>query len=495
MSSVKEQEGIGRFMAFLQEWDNGNKAVRSRILNNFISLNQRKTGPELEQEFSQGGSLFLARLTTWLRLSYMFGTCLSEILQSIAIFLSSSNSDCYKIEFVEVGGILTLLEIIGLKQVKEQHKTEALKLLQILCKGGRKYKELICESYGVQAVAQCLAKSTLEETQEQAQILLESLAYGNPKYQNQVYKGLIALLPCVSPKAQQLALQTLRTVQAIVSTAHPSIVVPLLEVLRSMHLEIQNEAIQLIKELMYTDVRPALLKGLVALLRPSRKESSKSRPQILHDPAVPQFMDPLPIFIQQAAAVKAIGMLAQESTDLCEELIELRVIHHLLFLMGNKNHTESQRQASLVVEYFVLSFPVVEEQVRKAIGETLFQMLMDNAEILYMKIDAVQADILMSNQVHIPGCWIREMESQCRKVHTCAKQASGRPGDEDRAPTLSVQGQVKMGTRYQARKNACGKRISCREAETSFPQRDSIEEHPGPYQKVTLKRHLNTKGN
>lgn len=41
---------------------------------------------------------------------------------------------------------------------------------------------------------------------------------GNPKYEGQVYKALIALLKCVSPKAQQMAAQTLRIVQASFST-------------------------------------------------------------------------------------------------------------------------------------------------------------------------------------------------------------------------------------------------------------------------------------
>lgn len=66
---------------------------------------------------------------------------------------------------------------------------------------------------GVRSIAEFLAKSKSEETQEEVQILLDSLVHGNPKYQNQVYKGLIALLPCASPKAQQLSLQTLRTAQ------------------------------------------------------------------------------------------------------------------------------------------------------------------------------------------------------------------------------------------------------------------------------------------
>ncbi|KAM5148894.1 armadillo-like helical domain containing protein 1 isoform 2-T2 [Mantella aurantiaca] len=281
MISVKEQEAISRLMEFFKDWDHGGKVTRCRILNNFIAFHQGKTAPELEEEFSQGGSLFLARITTWLRLSYMFGTSLKEILQSVSIFLSAAGSGRYKVEFVEVGGILTLLEILGLNQINEPNKMESLRILQILSRAGRTYKELICESYGVRSVAECLAKSKVEETQEEARLLLELLAHGNPKYQTQVYKGLIALLACDSPKAQHLTLQTLRTVQGIVQTAHPSITEPLLAVLRSMHLEVQYEALRLVQDLMVTDVRPALLKGLVSLLRPSQRENAKLRPQIL----------------------------------------------------------------------------------------------------------------------------------------------------------------------------------------------------------------------
>lgn len=51
-------------------------------------------------------------------------------------------------EFLEVGGVLTLLEIIGLKQAKEEDKSEALRNIHYIANAGRKYKELICESYG-----------------------------------------------------------------------------------------------------------------------------------------------------------------------------------------------------------------------------------------------------------------------------------------------------------------------------------------------------------
>ncbi|XP_030878643.1 armadillo-like helical domain containing protein 1 [Leptonychotes weddellii] len=173
----------------------------------------------------------------------MTGSCLDKLLKSIGIFLSAVSSNRYLREFLEVGGVLTLLEILGLEKIREEDKKESIKLLQVIANHGRKYKELICESYGVRSIAEFLAKSKSEETQEEVQLLLDSLVHGNPKYQNQVYKGLIALLSCASPKAQQLSLQTLRTAQSIIGTTHPSIVECVLKVLRTMHLEVQYEAI------------------------------------------------------------------------------------------------------------------------------------------------------------------------------------------------------------------------------------------------------------
>ncbi|KAB0358147.1 hypothetical protein FD754_002303 [Muntiacus muntjak] len=370
MTSIKEQAAISRLLSFLQDWDNAGKVARSNILNNFIEANQGKTAPELEQEFSQGASLFLVRLTTWLRLTYMTGSPLDKLLRSIGVFLSAVSSNRYLIEFLEVGGVLTLLEILALNKITEEDKKESIKLLQVIANSGRKYKELICESYGVRSIAEYLAKSKSEETQEEVQVLLDSLIHGNPKYQNQVYKGLIALLPCASPKAQQLALQTLRTAQ-------------------------------LIKDLVNYDVRPALLKGLVALLIPSFKETSKLHSEIVSDSSVLELTAHLPLFLQQAAAAKAIGILARYNTTLAEEMLHLRVVHSLMAAMGNTDHSNSQRQASLTLEYFVELFPVVEEHVRKTMGEELYKLFLSNAENLYMKIDSIQADILAANKVNV----------------------------------------------------------------------------------------------
>lgn len=86
MGSAKQQTSISRVMNILQEWDKGSRTVRKKILDDFIAQNQNKTGPELEDEFAQAGSLFLARLAAWLRLTYpecwrhSVCVCVSEIV-------------------------------------------------------------------------------------------------------------------------------------------------------------------------------------------------------------------------------------------------------------------------------------------------------------------------------------------------------------------------------------------------------------------------------
>ena len=72
MSSSKHEMAVSKLQALLQEWDNGSKSVRRKILQDFVVQNHKKTAPELDAEFAEAASLFLARLTAWLRLTYPF---------------------------------------------------------------------------------------------------------------------------------------------------------------------------------------------------------------------------------------------------------------------------------------------------------------------------------------------------------------------------------------------------------------------------------------
>uniref|UniRef100_A0A3Q3R3Y1 Armadillo like helical domain containing 1 n=1 Tax=Monopterus albus TaxID=43700 RepID=A0A3Q3R3Y1_MONAL len=338
MSAQEEQANIGKVLSFLRQWDRGGRRVRSCMLNTFLTKNTGKTCYELELEFAQVASLFLARLTTWMRLTYMFGTCLGLQLKALGIFLSISSHDQYLMEFLEDGGVLTLLDILSHAQSKEEDKAEALHLLLTVSNAGCKYREIICESCGVKVIAECLAKSNAEETQEVAWTLMESLSHGNPKYLNQIYKCLITLMTHTSPKTQQLVLHALRTVYS------------------------------------------RLFVTLTFLLMC----------KVLSEAEMIKMTGSLPVFEQQAAAAKAIRMLAEEDHELSQELLSLGVIQNLLYAMGNREHIEAQIQASLALAVHICTH--IQKHTRQ---------IFHKPETLYMNMDEIQAEILLSNKVNI----------------------------------------------------------------------------------------------
>lgn len=69
------KKDVAAVRKLLMKWDGGNKQTRMSILEDFIRKNENKTGPELDREFAQSASLFLTRLTAWLRMTYLFNMC------------------------------------------------------------------------------------------------------------------------------------------------------------------------------------------------------------------------------------------------------------------------------------------------------------------------------------------------------------------------------------------------------------------------------------
>lgn len=84
MSDHEGQANIGKVLGFLREWDRGDGSARSRMLKTFVSQNTGKSFYELELQFAQVASLFLARLTTWMRLTY---PCKCQILPCIMNYI------------------------------------------------------------------------------------------------------------------------------------------------------------------------------------------------------------------------------------------------------------------------------------------------------------------------------------------------------------------------------------------------------------------------
>lgn len=376
----------------LHEWDHGKPKTREKILSNFITRHKDDSGPDLEAEFADAGSLFLTRITTWLRLTYLLGGNIKIQLDAIKVFLSASCGQRYLSEFLEVGGILTVLEILGLKTAKEEDKSAALQLLETISNCGRKYKEVICESYGVRAAAECMARSYTAETQECGRSLLYSLAHGNPRYQKQVYQVLKDLLPSTNPGTQRVAAQGLRHIQKLVGAPTNALVENVLALLRSLYSDVQYEAAELLKELVeYEEVREVVITGLIILLTP-----------VLDDIIRPPVSDtPLPQHLQQAAAAKVLGMLCEKSVKLAGIAVENKAVQSLIVVMSNVRHPPSQQYAARTLSFLVQAFSEVQSTLRECLGADLLEEFMRSPEDIHKKLTPAQLDKLISNNTQV----------------------------------------------------------------------------------------------
>ena len=72
---------------------------------------------------------------------------------------------------------------------------------------------------GVRSVAECMVRSSSEQTCEAARRLLHCLAVANPRFTVSVYKGLVALFSCDLPVVQRMAAMTVRRIQVSTSSA------------------------------------------------------------------------------------------------------------------------------------------------------------------------------------------------------------------------------------------------------------------------------------
>ncbi|KAI8910321.1 armadillo-type protein [Gorgonomyces haynaldii] len=383
---------------------NGNRTVRERILREFVQTNEKATGPQLEKELNNGASFFL------------LGYDLALQIKAINIFVSASSGSRFLTEFLEVGGVLTILEVLTIPQANEIDRTEALRLLLSICSNGRKYKEFICES--VRQVTECLSKSRSEATQDYARQLL-----GNPKFQTQVFKGLQSLLnsQAISPNAQQVSAQGLRMLllQSQNITVNASLIDPVAHLLRSPHLQVQYEGFELIQEL---TKRPALqdpiITHLISIMRNIVEDNSEEQAEERHrrnaaplDPRITHWGMSLEDqkqkelvmagYVQQAYAAKLIGIMAVTDDEIAERMIKHQVVSALLNVVANVGHPDSQRYAANTLQYLFSRFSYVSQALKTNMGQNFVDLVDSKPDTYFLELTKEQCRYLRRNNIRV----------------------------------------------------------------------------------------------
>ena len=174
--------------ARLRKWDSGSRAVRIRQLGEFIHECSHMTAPQLEHVFENGASLFLARISSWLRLSYALGQPVGLQLRAIGVFVAAPGGQRFLSEFVEVGGVVTVVEIIKIPHLTYEDAALAIQLLSSVAASGRHFKEIICEGQGIGALESLVRGSKSEDQIEEVRDLLVLLGQANPNFSAPVHQ-------------------------------------------------------------------------------------------------------------------------------------------------------------------------------------------------------------------------------------------------------------------------------------------------------------------
>ncbi|KAJ3397106.1 hypothetical protein HDU92_000806 [Lobulomyces angularis] len=437
-------------------WDQGNKKSREKILEEFITNNQNKTGPQLELELANGASLFLTRITTWLRLTYLLAYDISLQLKAISIFISASGGHRFLAEFLEVGGYIklqlkkkinkifydkcingirdfgpTTSERSNISYLKPKfitkypkcHKAEALRLLISIANSGRTFKEFICESYGVKSVSDCLSRTKSDIVGDYCRNLLHQLGIGNPKFLSQIYKALVQLIMTnISPLSQQMAAQALRLILPSIRIAHKGIIDAGLVLLKSSFIQIQYEGYELLKDLVKRPtLRDQVIGCLIAILRipgedvvdTTDKNKVVKKPKTAEknwqlgmglnnsDPGEKKGQEKeafLSIYSQQAYAAKLLGGLAANDETLIERMIQLRIINGLLNTISNVNYPDCQKYAANTLQFLVENYNV---NLKDYMGQTFADLFNEKPDTFYRELNVDQILFLRNNLIDV----------------------------------------------------------------------------------------------
>eukprot|EP00753_Platysulcus_tardus_P013433 PLAT3679.12.p1 GENE.PLAT3679.12~~PLAT3679.12.p1 ORF type:complete len:988 (-),score=467.64 PLAT3679.12:89-2938(-) len=204
----------------LREWDKGGRRVRKRLLAGFAAAHASSTGVELESRYGHGGSLFLSRLTSWLRLTTSSASsesssapvfAVSEQLAALSVFLRAASGTRFMEEFLHNDGLSILLQLLQQgSALSEEERRSVLLLLLAILQGGRLFKQYFCDAGGCAAVVEALLDASGTPLLAAGRRLFLEVWTGNPFHCHVVQAALLALLRRGGDKSRVLAAQFCR---------------------------------------------------------------------------------------------------------------------------------------------------------------------------------------------------------------------------------------------------------------------------------------------
>ena len=390
----------------LNSWDTGNRQVRKQILEHFLQKYSRQTSATIEADFGNGGSLLLSRFSSFLKMSYRSGFELALQLQVLNTFIIAASGSTYLSELLENGVIVTALELlsVGREIVGNEDIIASLQLLRRVAATGRLYKEILCEHEAVNKIVDCLYSESNRDVCEVSRALIVELGTGNPRYAHLVLRGLMKILPCQNSHAKRIGAQVTRMLLSSYSP-HQYIgtnssdgqraredtmlaFVPLtINMLKSIDLQVQYEAIELLKTLVREGkLGASITMGLLPLLenieivsaaksvttgavnttedeKPDKANSDVCAPE---DGQNAYDRKCHACYGWQEAGIKALCELCKTFDNVVDSLVRCHAMPYILTVFLNNRNNHAQQIAREVLLIMVEHFPTVLDTIKES---------------------------------------------------------------------------------------------------------------------------------
>jgi hypothetical protein len=323
------------------------------------------TGAQLEHELDNTASLMLARISSWLRLSYALNQPMALQLRAIGLFINAIAGRRFLAEFVEVGGIGMLIDIVEMQGVSSQDKVEALRLIVSASEAGRRYKEVICENGGIAGVTEFMRQMHADEQSlVTAGALLRSLGSGNPQHASAIRRALLALLSSELNVARRVACAILRqllaplSVEQIPEDVDAQYAVGAIHMLHSFDLQVLHEAEALCSVLI-------TLPPLELLMLQNLLGAFAELPGRGAGPGAPDHF--------QAAAARALSRLLMglPSNRYSEYCATLKIVPWLVLLLARRDSAGCQKAGLKALQLIFESGGGPAKEARALVGESL----------------------------------------------------------------------------------------------------------------------------
>ena len=382
----------------LRSWDKGDRTTRTKMLQAFIERHSEETGPQLENYYGNGASLLLTRIAAWLKLSYAEGVALNLQLESIRIFLTAANGTRFLAEFVDFGGLITILDLLSINEIAEEHKCTALRLLLQVAQAGRFYKELICSFNGMQVTVGLLENANFPHTRLLIYDLFLVLGSGNPKYSAKVQSEIVALISTRNIHALRLGMQAIRRLVGSSSSMHMiqtssqesarrnmmHLIDKTIPLLGSPDFEVQYEAFELMQSLCSSksaQVLGHIVDSLYLLLTKTCTELTRNVQLYL---LMEKDNEASPADIAQATAAKILHQSLHklfENEEVKAKVMTDRYFRAILSTIANEVHYESRQQAANLFESLTtLDMDKAFALTQELAGDELLYLLCENPQ-------------------------------------------------------------------------------------------------------------------